>query len=99
MAKYDYYQLRHNEDGSIDLLGFGVYGLGSVLEGREKKVYLFSAPDLGELQAEADRRGIDVQVADLHVYHPMLHPDPDPGPIPPSWFDPADAGERWDDDY
>jgi hypothetical protein len=20
-------------------------------------------------------------------------------PIAPSWFDPADAGERWDDDY
>ena len=97
--KYDYYQVRHCEDGRIDLLGFGTYGRGSVLEGREKKVFLFSAPDLEALQAEADRRGIDVLVADLHGYHPWLHADPDPGPIAPTWFDPSYAGERWDDDY
>ena len=99
MSEYDYYQVRHNEDDSIDLLGFGVYGRGSVLEGREKKVYLFSAPTLDDLQAEADTRSIDVRVAELHGYHPWLHADPDPGPIAPSGFDPDYAGERWDDDY
>ena len=27
--------------------------------------------------------------------HRQVYPD---SPIPPAWFDPLDAGERWDDD-
>lgn len=28
--------------------------------------------------------------------HERIYPD---SPIPPAWFDPEAAGERWDDDY
>lgn len=28
--------------------------------------------------------------------HRQVYPD---SPIPPAWFDPDAAGERWDDDY
>lgn len=31
-----------------------------------------------------------------HEAHVKVYPD---SPIAPSWFDPADAGERWDDEY
>lgn len=31
-----------------------------------------------------------------HEQHVTVYPD---SPIAPSWFDPAAAGERWDEDY
>lgn len=33
---------------------------------------------------------------DFQEAHTAIYPD---SPIAPDWFDPADAGERWDDDY
>ncbi len=31
-----------------------------------------------------------------HARHLEVYPD---SPLAPAWFDPADAGERWDSDY
>jgi hypothetical protein len=33
---------------------------------------------------------------DFQEEHERIYPD---SPIPPAWFDPEAAGERWDDDY
>ena len=33
------------------------------------------------------------------IHDESMDPSTDPGPIPPPGFDPADAGEQWDEDY
>lgn len=36
------------------------------------------------------------QRLDFQQEHQRVYPD---SPIPPAWFDPEAAGERWDEDY
>ncbi len=43
--KFDYYTLRHGSMGGIDVLGWGTYPKGSVLEGQARKVFLDNLPD------------------------------------------------------
>jgi hypothetical protein len=50
-TKYDYYNLRANNDGSVDVLGFGVYPDGSVLAGQSMKVFLDTFDSAEEAQA------------------------------------------------
>jgi len=51
MSQFDYYTLRFSKYGGIDVLGWGVYEKGSVLEGQSKKVFL----DNFETEDEARR--------------------------------------------
>lgn len=77
---------------------YGVYAydtwpMSSVLGGQSRRTYIREYPTLEEAQAEYPN-------AEINVHKPYI-PDPELplSPIAPSWFDPADAGERWDDDY
>lgn len=43
--KFDYYTLRHDRWGGIDVLGWGTYPQGSVLAGQPMKVFIDAFPD------------------------------------------------------
>jgi hypothetical protein len=77
---------------SRDLYGvyeYGVYGRGSVLEGREKRTLKGQFDTLDEAkQAFPDAIEAGCGYREVVIPH-----------TPPSWFDPDYAGERWDDDY
>ena len=63
----------------------GTYGRGSVREGQEYNAFIDAYPTLKEAQAEHPG-------AELWASKP---PTPRMPESPPSWFDPAAAGERW----
>lgn len=62
----------------------------SVLSGQSRRTYLGEFKTLEEALKEYPKASVSEGCG---------YRDIDPGPIPPTWFDPADAGERWDDDY
>jgi hypothetical protein len=71
---------------------YGVYPRGSVLEGQERRSNLGTFDTLTEAQAafpDADYYGEGgTGFVDREI--PVSAPE---------WFDPADAGESWDEDY
>ena len=76
--------------GKIWLCQRGIYGEDSVLSGQDFR-QLHQAYDTIEEAVKANP-GVPV---DLDGYQPETYI-----PInPPKWFDPADAGERWSEDY
>ena len=91
MEKFDYYTLRHSKYGGVDVLGWGVYPRGSVLEGQPRKVYLDNFED-----EESARRvypkaegfssaGTEPQVSLSHL---PSEDDPVPGGMyPDDWDD------------
>ena len=85
---------RHSE-GQWDVIQHGAYESGSVLEGQPKRSFEFGAPTIVECEKYCIINGhIPYQVKEGSTYHPKPMSD-----LPPDWYDPADAGERWDDDY
>lgn len=70
---------------------YGVYGSWSVLAGQEKRSCRGEFDTLEEAQhefPEAEWSGGGCGYREVFIPHTA-----------PSWFDEADAGERWDDDY
>jgi hypothetical protein len=100
-VSYHYLTLERDRRGE----GWVVYGhdhypKGSVLEGQARRVYLdsFEAPEAAraaypELKypEEAFYSWLDEEMTSAETSGLPAHP--------PSWFDPADAGESWDEDY
>jgi len=72
-----------------DLYGIGVYPESSVNAGMEMRSFLDSFETLEEAQGA---------YPDVEVWQ-GLGPAPELPKTPPDWFDPMDAGERWDEDY
>ena len=70
--------------------GHGEYGESSVLAGAPLRQLMESFPTLEEAQAEWP----GAEVLDHSTRVPYTLP-----PTPPAWFDPADAGEQWDEDW
>lgn len=88
--KFDYYTIEPDGDDFL-VYGHGTYERGSVLAGRHKRSFLDGFSSLSEAKAaypSAEESGCtrDPYAGDV-------------GPCAPSWFDEADAGERWDSDY
>ena len=86
--EYDYLAIEPSKDG-FTVYGFGKYPRSSVNYGMTRKVFLDSFKTEAEAikaYPAADSGGGVRQVQQ------------DPGPIAPSWFNPADAGENWDSD-
>jgi len=84
---------------SLTMYFYGTYGISSVNEGMEKRVFLerFDNEEDARRAAEDIKRtfGIDVDISDSSRYVKQELPS-----SPPSWVDPADAGEVWsEDDY
>ena len=44
-CEFDYYTLRRSPYGGVDVLGWGTYPRGSVLQGQPMKVFLDAFPD------------------------------------------------------
>lgn len=78
----------HNEYG---VYRYDVFPEYSVLAGQVRRAFLDSFPTLTEAQAAYPS-------AEWHGpgsgYREIVIPNE-----PPEWFDPADAGENWDEDY
>jgi hypothetical protein len=77
----------HDEYG---VYRYDTYPDSSVLAGQERRSFLGSFPTLAEAQAEFP----DAEWADGSGYRQINIPD-----TPPDWFDPANAGEQWSEDY
>lgn len=76
-------------DNGVSVYGYGTYGPTSVLAGQTKKQYL----DGFDSVEEALEAYPTAEVGGGYT------PYNDAGANPPSWFDPAYAGEHWDSDY
>lgn len=90
-----------HEDGDHAVYEHGIYPGSSVLAGQPRRVFR----DRGQ-KAELLRRHPNAEVIDCstksmgRVSVPISLADLSGLPMtPPGWFDPANAGERWDDDY
>ena len=99
MVNYLYFEKRGPRDGCVDLLGCFEYESYSVLAGQTGKQFITSANSEEELQKEADEMGLDVDVSSLNWFSKFTYQEASVPSCPPSDFDPAYAGERWDDDY
>lgn len=74
------------------VVGHGTYPSSSVLAGQ----YMFQRLGWYESVEEALK---DWPMATLDDLPAVNHNPASLGPAPADWFDPAAAGERWDDDY
>ena len=68
----------------------GTYPSSSVLAGAEFRQYTEPYPTVAEAQAAYP----EAKILEHSTRVPFTIP-----PSPPAWFDPADAGERWDEDW
>lgn len=78
------------QHGEYGVYRYDTYPESSVLAGQERRSFIDSFPTLAEAQAEypeAEWNG------DGTGYREIVIPRD-----PPEWFDPANAGETWDDD-
>lgn len=100
MSDYDYVTIEPSSDGlSYCAYGHGVYERSSVLAGQSSRVFL-AGGSVAELQAEFS--GADVLDHSSKAWQDPNGSLADLSGLPscaPDWFDPADAGESWDDDY
>lgn len=74
-------------DGRYDVYEHGTYPRHSVLAGQARRSFV----DTFDTLEDAQRRFPKAQVLE-HSSRPFEQPMSD---CPPSWFDPADAGEEW----
>ena len=84
--KFDYYTIEPDREGGVNVYGHGTYGHDSVLEGQERRVFL----DAFRTQEEAEIKYPNAAVMDRST-----RPRTVMSPVPPDWFDPANAGEEW----
>lgn len=75
--------------GGVNVYGYGEYPESSVNHGMTRRVFLdaFDTREAAQAAYPRAERCEGRRVVET-----------DPGPIAPAWFDPADAGERWDED-
>lgn len=88
---HDWTTIEPNKYDGYNVYAHGYYGSSSVLAGRYGRAFLDSFDSL----EEAQKAYPDAELSGNTKW--MV--DPDPGPNPPSWFDPSIAGERWDDEW
>ena len=69
---------------------YGIYPSHSVLAGQESRTFLNDFETLEEAQTAYP----EAEVADGSRYQKVFIPQ-----TPPDWFEPVDAGERWNEDY
>jgi hypothetical protein len=85
--------------------GFAVYGHGtyprhSVLAGQASRTHLDMGDTLEALKAAWPQAEVlDHSTKPFRMGNESLAELSGLPSTPPSWFDPRDAGERWDDDY
>jgi hypothetical protein len=80
----------YRHEGEFSVYSYGVYPRGSVLEGQEKRTCV--QPGFTS-EAEAKLAYPEATIEGGSGYRTIVIPH-----TPPSWFDPAAAGEAWDDE-
>ena len=79
------------------------YPRSSVLAGRDRRAWIGSSDDKGELIEACKRAKVNVGLGGSTFVEPTGDSLGDLSGLPecpPSWFDPADAGEAWgEEDY
>jgi len=86
----------YKNENDWEACGWLTYGRGSVLEGQSQEVPVDWFDTLEEAKAKYPKaKVVDHPRGRQHgLWRSTLLPDG-----APDWFDPADAGERWSDDY
>jgi len=80
--------------------GHGTYGANSVLEGQTFRTQIDLGDTLEAIQAMyPGAETLDHNTAPFRFGDESLADLSGLPTSPPDWFDPGDAGERWDDDY
>ena len=74
----------------VTVYEWGWYGKSSVLAGQQKKQYIDEFPTAEDAHLHYPTAEVCEGRGIIHNSLPRCAPD---------WFDPAAAGERWDDDY
>lgn len=103
MSDYDHITIEPYRETLFQ--GFAVYGHGvypdsSVLAGQPSRTFLDMGDTLEALQAEwPTAEVIDHSTKPFRTGNETLAELSGLPACEPDWFDPADAGERWDDDY
>ena len=77
------------------LVEHGTYPATSVLAGQYRRRLVKPYGTLDE--AVADNPGVEVNKDSTAQQHHLLRSTV--SVVPPTWFDPTTAGERWDEDY
>ena len=90
--KYNDYTIEQEDDNFI-VFGHGEYPEDSVLAGQ----YARCAIDTFNTLEEASKAYPKASILERSTRIPSSWISM--SDIPPSWFDPADAGERWNEDY
>ena len=97
--KFDYFTIEDDpEGGGFAVYGHGTYDRRSVLEGQHRRCFIECYPT----QADAKKDFPDAEEANTRPFRTGDESLADLSGLPecpPHDFDPADAGERWDDDY
>jgi len=96
-STFDYYKLHVEASDRFVVKGYGSYPKHSVNFGMTRICFL----DSFTTEAEAlEKYPMLLDNGKDSMYsNKFMDPSTDPGPIPPPGFDPADAGEQWDEDY
>ena len=89
ISKYDWLSIEPHRDGWA-VYGHGTFEPTSVLAGQPSRTFLDSFDSVNE----AEEKYPDAEVVRGSTRVECTLPA-----TPPSWFDPAAAGERWDEDY
>jgi len=89
--QYSYLAIESSKNGKgVTVYGYGTYPRYSVLAGQTRKVFLDQFDSVEQAKAAYPKAK---QGAGYIVSSDPL------GPLAPDWFDPAAAGEQWNDDY
>lgn len=97
---FDYLTIEPDQRDGVVVYGHGTYGENSVLEGQALRQYLKHFETIEEAKVEYPTA--EVLDHSTKEWRPANESLADASGLPsvaPAWFDPADAGERWDDDY
>lgn len=97
MAIVDYYTIEPSvDDDGFWLVAHGTYEESSVLAGQTSRCLTRHYPTVDAAVADNP----DAEVIDHSTKDPFAHWSNPLPESPPSWFDPANAGEVWhEDDY
>ena len=96
MQQYDYYKLFADQQLGFIVKGYGSYPQSSVLAGQVRVVFLDSFATEAQAREAFPDLATDGSEWGSRILDADLNRMPDTAP---DWFDPADAGERWEDDY
>ena len=99
MTQFDSYTIEPDGDGEFSVYGHGVYEQSSVLAGQPRRSFLDGFETVEAAQKAYPTADVTGSTRPVRWGGDSLADYSGLPSTAPSWFDPCDAGERWDDDY